>query len=116
MERKSKAIMNTLDKDTNLLGDKMAQSLLYQKAIIKNQEELIKKIKNKKEEMTARKESAKKQLQVYIDGKEYDEKYTELKWEYESCLEGIDSLNKSMTLCEESVAEVKLGMGRNDSL
>lgn len=110
MERKSQATKNILEKDINKLENKMAQSLVYQKAIIKEQEETMKMIEMKKEEMINRRDSAQKQLQLYIDGKEHDEKYADLKWEYESCLEGIDSLNKARTICEESVEEVKLGM------
>jgi len=110
MERKSKAIINTLEKDIDKMETDMAQSLVYQKSIMKEQEATLKMIDGKNEEMIARKDSAKKQLQLYIDGKEHDEKYAELKWEYESCLEGIDSLNKARTICEESINEVKLGM------
>lgn len=112
MERKSQATKNILEKDINKLESGIAQSLVYQKAIIREQKETMKVIEMKKEEMINRRDSAQKQLQLYIDGKEHDEKYIELKWEYESCLEGIDSLNKARTICEESIEEVKLGMDR----
>jgi len=114
MDPKSEAIKRTLDKDVDKLSSKMAQSLVYQKSIIREQEDMLKHINKKKEEMIARRESAKKQLQKYIDGKPYDDTYSDLKSEYQSSLAGIDSLNKAITICEESVEEVKLGMGRND--
>lgn len=110
MERKTQATGNILKKDIDKLENKMAQSLVYQKAIMKEQEETMKMIELKKQEMINRRDSAQKQLQLYIDGKEHDDQYADLKWEYESCLEGIDSLNKARTICEESIAEVKLGM------
>lgn len=112
MRRRTQATKNIIEKDYGKLTNKLSQSLLYQKSIMKQQEEIIEMATKKKEELINRRNSAQKQLRPYLEDKERDDKYDNLKWEYESCLEGIDSLNKTISICEESIAEVKLGMDR----
>ena len=109
-----KAIVNMLEKDQDKLKTKMAQAMVYQKSIMKDQENMMNTINNKREEMMTRRDSAKRQLEPYLGKKEYDDKYDDLKQEYELCLNGLESLDQATTVCEESIAEAKLGMDRMD--
>jgi hypothetical protein len=112
MDRKTKATKNIIEKDYNKLTKKMSQNLLYQRTVVKQQEKIMEMAVKKKDEFINRRDSAKKKLEPYLGIKEIDDNYDDIKAEYEDCLEGIDSLNKAISTCEESINEVKLGMGR----
>lgn len=114
MERRAKAAKNITEKDYKKVMNSLSQSLVYQRSIVKQQEALLKRSEAKKAELIVRRESAKKKLEAYLDEKDIDGEYPIIKEEYRFCLQGIDSLNKSITICEESIAEVKLGMDRTE--
>ena len=103
------SVKKMMDKDTDKLNKQFAKGKIYIEGIVREQKEIIKTAEKGMEEMSSRINSLEIDLKPYVeDEKELDDKFKELKTEYQDCVMNKLSLQRAILVASESIEEAKL--------
>lgn len=103
-----KATLSMTEKDIELLSRNYAKGKIYIEGLVREQKKISDKCIKEKEKIVNEVDKLRRKLKPYLDGKEQDDEFDNLKRDYEALIIAWDNLDRVINIANESTEAAKL--------